>query len=610
MIEDSEQLTRLIKSFRRAEERVMNVLNDRTSNTVQKLRINFDRELKKVDLSLTQQTKSWANRDLEVAYNEGAKKIGSLPRGQPETKFSKEVVLNPYIEISSKVSKATNDTRRAINKIIDDSAKDGITSVYNVKQAIQKEMFKQNGSLMVEYSNGAKVQLSAYASMCARTERIVSVNTGSFNRCKDLGIDLVRCTKVPNCCPYCRKYEDKVYSISGRDKRFPALYGGDGPLKHGYNIMHPNCRHEFLPFVENLYTEDEVKDLQKQSNVFTNYSKDDKIFKEYNRTQNTLRQWRSELNEYNNLKSTYGKAFPYSTLGAFRRGRRANSETYRRLRGEKLYEEGQFLTQNGKSYTKNLINVKNLNQVLDKETVTDIQKILDDSEENARRTWNSYAQYLNIGSTNYTGGAHFSQADGRVYVNFLQTASDKQRGAYTTFFHETGHAIDYYSGITKRFEPYISQSYQSKKHFVNMDEKNKQGYTLGGMIKAEVSDYIKQRTEELKLKAVEDGGKKSDITQSSVYLDIEKSFRTLGSEYTHAISDIFEGATKGKISFGSGHMQENPKYWDDGKKLSLEAFAHFYSAVTKNKKSLSVLKTTLPKSYEIFEELLEEIRNG
>ena len=329
MIEDSEQLTRLIKSFQRAEERVQNVLNDRRSNTVQKLKINFDTVLNKVDLSLTQETKAWADKDLERGYNEGAKKIGSIPKGQHETRFSKDVVLNPYIEISNKVSKATSDTRQAINKIIDDCAKDGITSVYDVKKAIQKEMFKQNGSLLVEYSNGAKVQLSSYASMCARTERIVSVNTGSFNRCKDLGIDLVRCTKVPGCCPYCRKYEDKIYSISGNDKRFPALYGSEGPLKHGYNIMHPNCRHEFLPFVEKLYTEEEIKDLQKQSNTFTKYSKNDKIFDEYNRAQAIISKQRREYSQYKYMQSQLGEDMPYKTIGGFRRAKRHYDKTYK-----------------------------------------------------------------------------------------------------------------------------------------------------------------------------------------------------------------------------------------------------------------------------------------
>ena len=356
MIKDSEQLEKLIQSFKRAEERVSNVLADSKTNTVQKLKISLDKTLKSINLELKEETKNWANNDLRSAYREGANKIGELPKGKTDNGFNREVVLNPYIEISDKLSKATETTRNAINQIIDSKSKNGLTSIYDVKKAIEKEMQKQNGSLIVEYNNGAKVPLSAYASMCARTERIVTSNTGSINRCQDLGIDLVRCTKVANCCPYCKYYEDKIYSISGKDKRFPPLYGSDGPFKSGYNIMHPNCRHEFLPFVEKLYTENEIQELQKQSKTFTKRAKDDKIFDVYNKNQSYLKQLNSEYVEYKSLKSQYGDDFPYKTLGSFRRGKRADSETYR-----KIIRQLQNSIKNTKSVT--VLNSKDLQEV-------------------------------------------------------------------------------------------------------------------------------------------------------------------------------------------------------------------------------------------------------
>ena len=139
----------------------------------------------------------------------------------------------------------------------------------------------------------------------------------------------MRCTTMPGCCPYCKKYEGKVYSISGNDKRFPALY--KTALQHGYNIMHPNCRHEFIPFVESMQTAEQLEQIVKDSNHFEQLSKNDKVFKTYNQNQATLRQWRSEMNEYNKLKDQYGNDMPYTSLGGFRRGRRANSETYKKL---------------------------------------------------------------------------------------------------------------------------------------------------------------------------------------------------------------------------------------------------------------------------------------
>lgn len=46
-------------------------------------------------------------------------------------------------------------------------------------------------------------------------------------------------------------YQGRVYSISGEDKRFPALY--ETALKHGYSLIHPNCRHEFIPYFKEFH---------------------------------------------------------------------------------------------------------------------------------------------------------------------------------------------------------------------------------------------------------------------------------------------------------------------------------------------------------------------
>lgn len=66
----------------------------------------------------------------------------------------------------------------------------------------------------------------------------------TLKHCKKLHTDLVECPKNKTSCPICSKYQDRVYSISGKDKRFPKLpkevfiYGG----------FHEGCSHCFYPF--------------------------------------------------------------------------------------------------------------------------------------------------------------------------------------------------------------------------------------------------------------------------------------------------------------------------------------------------------------------------
>lgn len=107
--------------------------------------------------------------------------------------------------------------------------------------------------------------------------------------------------------------------------------------------MHPNCRHEFIPFVEDMNTKEELEKIIKDSNHFEELSKDDKLFKIYNRNQALNRQWVDESREYHSLKDKLGDKFPYKTLGRFKRARRSGTLEYKQLhyqyRDSKLYNE-------------------------------------------------------------------------------------------------------------------------------------------------------------------------------------------------------------------------------------------------------------------------------
>lgn len=74
------------------------------------------------------------------------------------------------------------------------------------------------------------------------------------------------------------------------------------------------------------------------------------------------------------------------------------------------------------------------------------------------------------------------------------------------------------------------------------------------------------------------------------------SFKTTGD-----ISDIFEGATKGKVIGTGGHSKN---YWTT-RSVAVEAFAEMFSATTTNPQSLGNIKKYFPKSYDVFNEMLK-----
>jgi hypothetical protein len=79
------------------------------------------------------------------------------------------------------------------------------------------------------------------------------------------------------------------------------------------------------------------------------------------------------------------------------------------------------------------------------------------------------------------------------------------------------------------------------------------------------------------------------------------------------LSDILEGATGAKVQCGYGH---GAKYWKDrtvggiADGLATEAFAEMTDSTFTNPESLEMIKKYLPKSYSVYEEMLEVLVNG
>ena len=72
-----------------------------------------------------------------------------------------------------------------------------------------------------------------------------------------------------------------------------------------------------------------------------------------------------------------------------------------------------------------------------------------------------------------------------------------------------------------------------------------------------------------------------------------------------AISDIFEGATNGRVSDGYGHGKT---YWKKSKdNLATEAFANMFSASLTTKEQLEEIRKYFPKSVKIFEQMISEL---
>ena len=69
-----------------------------------------------------------------------------------------------------------------------------------------------------------------------------------------------------SCCPLCSLYNGRIFSISGKDRRFPPLVSLPNEIHDGKCDV-CNCYYSLNPWFESIKTSAEVKSAIKQSNA-------------------------------------------------------------------------------------------------------------------------------------------------------------------------------------------------------------------------------------------------------------------------------------------------------------------------------------------------------
>ncbi len=338
------------------------LLSNGSAKTAKELQEKINQALNGAVAYLTKKNSDFVKEELPKAFEEGkagakaetklsAKEANAILEKQG-FKYAKTAFnYDAYIELQTALKSAGDGLKARVNNVIKDLQKSGNDTIYNVQQAILKDL-RDNGVLTVEYANGAKQSLSSYAAMAARSARIESANIGAIGRALQNGTDYVKMTFVPQCCKLCGAYQDKVYCISGKDNRFPALF--KTVLKSGYALPHPNCRHEFIPWfidmedpkdVKKAINESKIKYDKNGNLVDVRYQKDIKAYAEW---QAGNRQLNAEYKEFEQMQAYYkakGETPPYTTLAGFKRARRRDelSTTFKAWRNREKdaaqYEE-------------------------------------------------------------------------------------------------------------------------------------------------------------------------------------------------------------------------------------------------------------------------------
>ena len=238
-----------------------------------------------------------------------------------------EIKLTTYVRMVDMLTGSVEQYRLRIDEQIRDRERQGkVTTVMDLQEIINQDLRDDNVTV-VRYANGTSVPVDKYAAMLARTTRSETENLSMIQQALREGLDLVECDIVSPTCDSCAVCQGRVYSISGNDSRYPALY--KTAFKSGYSIIHPNCRHSWSIYHIELYSEEERRQALERSNRTWKPDGDGRVFQqteraraEYSKGQQLMRQWNAEIVEYERMKAYYaeqGQEPPYKSLGAFRR---------------------------------------------------------------------------------------------------------------------------------------------------------------------------------------------------------------------------------------------------------------------------------------------------
>jgi hypothetical protein len=207
--------------------------------------------------------------------------------------------------------------------------------------------------------------------------------------------------------------------------------------------------------------------------------------------------------------------------------------------------------------------------------------------ENVRIVWNRFEDKMKILDTNLDTAkepAHYSHMKRGIRLNTQKDKTDMRQKPYKTIFHELGHLIDHFAGRNIFF---ASRYFQSG--------------AFADTIRKEAKDYATAVKVKLQMDGMKQGINPKHYRIADAYDEISRELRGITGTEQREVSDIWDGATKGKASGRYGHKK---KYWDDEDSLPTEAFAHMFCATIQNPEALKNIQKYFPNSYAVFLDMM------
>jgi len=322
---------KLIDVYTKAKERLINLLavkdNNGNSTFYEKALIKqIDAEIKK----LNKEASGWAQVALPAAYDLGIDNTNDGLAQQGEEVPPLDATLAGLHTSAVKVIvNNTVNTLVTANMWVGRQLKDHIrqagleaTAMKYASGQTYKQMgkeFKQRllneNITSIKTTSGANIPVEKYAATVARSTTREATNTATMNQLTGFGYDLVMMSTHTPTCKLCAPLQGRVYSISGTDRRFPAL---GVAFKPPYHNVHPNCDHVIAPWVEAAKSRQEFAQAVRDSGKPFDVDPRSEAEKDkYNAGQKAKAELNSDAKKFQDVKAVLGDDAP-KTFSAYR----------------------------------------------------------------------------------------------------------------------------------------------------------------------------------------------------------------------------------------------------------------------------------------------------
>lgn len=332
------KIEKLIEIYKEAEKRLIKTITEKQAKgnvTIfyKEMLKQVQQEILRLQIFHTQWATDITKQLYMQAYEEALYDLGISDNTL--TQLHKEAIELIAENIVSSLNEAVNLVGRQVEDKIREIGLNSTANKFatgNTIKQMQKELVNSlidEGLTGIKDKLGRNIPINVYAETLARSIVAETQNTCVKNTMKEHGKDLVKMTSHYGCCPICAVYEGRVYSISGKDSRFPYLKSLPG-FKDGYNNLHPRCRHRIRPYIEKY--NDVEKDMKNSNRPFEVDKDKEASVKAYYEEQKKKAVLRNNRKQYEKIKIALGNDAPKSFQGFLKMKNAKNQENYNDLK--------------------------------------------------------------------------------------------------------------------------------------------------------------------------------------------------------------------------------------------------------------------------------------